>query len=111
MVRDLTVRVALEGDFTDAHVTGDNSDVIATDTMKNTVYAMAKDGLTGSIEAFGTLLAGPLPAPPPGPPGHHLDPGARLGPDRRRRLAAPDAFLRNGLDDPDGDRGGARRRA
>ena len=57
VVRDLTVRVALEGDFADAHVTGDNSSVIATDTMKNTVYAMAKDGLTGSIEAFGTLLA------------------------------------------------------
>jgi len=57
VVRDLTVRVALEGDFADAHVTGDNSLVIATDTMKNTVYAMAKDGLTGSIEAFGTLLA------------------------------------------------------
>jgi urate oxidase len=57
VVRDLTVRVALEGDFADAHVTGDNSEVIATDTMKNTVYALAKDGLTGSIEAFGTLLA------------------------------------------------------
>lgn len=57
VVRDLTVRVALEGDFADAHVTGDNSLVIATDTMKNTVYALAKDGLTGSIEAFGMLLA------------------------------------------------------
>lgn len=57
VVRDLTVRVALEGDFTDAHVSGDNAEVIATDTMKNTVYGLAKDGLTGSIEAFGTLLA------------------------------------------------------
>jgi urate oxidase len=57
VVRDLTVRVALEGAFNEAHVSGDNTAVIATDTMKNTVYAMAKDGLTGSIEAFGTLLA------------------------------------------------------
>ncbi|MET1231661.1 MAG: factor-independent urate hydroxylase [Candidatus Limnocylindrales bacterium] len=57
VVRDLTVRVGLEGDFEDAHVTGDNAEVIATDTMKNTVYAMAKDGLNGSIEAFGTVLA------------------------------------------------------
>ena len=57
VVRDLTVRIALEGDFDAAHVSGDNGEVIATDTMKNTVYAMAKDGLTGSIEAFGTLLA------------------------------------------------------
>ena len=58
VVRDLTVRIGLEGDFAEAHVSGENAEVIATDTMKNTVYAMAKDGLTGSIEAFGTLLAG-----------------------------------------------------
>ncbi len=96
VVRDLTVRVALEGDFADAHVTGDNSAVIATDTMKNTVYAMAKDGLTGSIEAFGTLLADHFLL-------HHQvhrttiwiqehawDPMLVDG------SAAPDAFLRNG---------------
>jgi len=58
VLRDLTVAVALEGDFADAHVTGDQSKVVATDTMKNTTYALAKDGLTGSIEAFGALLAG-----------------------------------------------------
>ncbi len=57
VVRDLTVRIGLEGDFAAAHVSGENGEVIATDTMKNTVYALAKDGLTGSIEAFGTLLA------------------------------------------------------
>ena len=56
-IKDLTVRVALEGDFTDAHVTGDQSLVVATDTMKNTVYALAKDGLTGSSEAYGLGLA------------------------------------------------------
>ena len=57
VVRDLTVRIGLEGDFAAAHVSGKNVEVIATDTMKNTVYALAKDGLTGSIEAFGMLLA------------------------------------------------------
>ncbi|HVQ21686.1 MAG TPA: urate oxidase [Candidatus Saccharimonadia bacterium] len=57
VVRDLTVRIGLEGDFAAAHVSGDNAEIIATDTMKNTVYALAKEGLTGSIEAFGTLLA------------------------------------------------------
>ena len=31
----------LEGDFTAAHTDGDNADVVATDTMKNTVYALA----------------------------------------------------------------------
>src|SRR5262245_45618137 len=56
-LRDLTVAVALEGDFEAAHVTGDNANVVATDTMKNTTYALAKDALTGSIEAFGRTLA------------------------------------------------------
>ena len=56
-LRDLTVDVALEGDFAAAHVAGDNTGVIATDTMKNTVYAFAKDRLTGSPESFGLALA------------------------------------------------------
>jgi urate oxidase len=38
-------------------VAGDNSLVVATDTMKNTVYAFAREHLTGSVEAFGTVLA------------------------------------------------------
>ena len=57
-VRDLTVAIALEGDFTAAHVEGDNAHVVATDTMKNTVYAFAREHLTGSIERFGQVLAG-----------------------------------------------------
>jgi urate oxidase len=56
-VRDLTVDIALEGAFDAAHVEGDNSDVIATDTMKNTVYALAPEHLAGPIEAFGRVLA------------------------------------------------------
>jgi urate oxidase len=56
-LRDLTVDVALEGDFADAHVTGDQRLVVATDTMKNTVYAFAKDRLTIAPEAFGIDLA------------------------------------------------------
>lgn len=56
-LRDLTVAVALEGDFDAAHVAGDNAGVVATDTMKNTVYAFARDRLTGSTEAFGLELA------------------------------------------------------
>lgn len=56
-VRDLTLGVTLEGDFGPAHTDGDNSLVIATDTMKNTAYALAADHLTGAIETFGTLLA------------------------------------------------------
>ena len=56
-VRDLTVAIALEGAFEAAHTDGDNSMVIATDTMKNTAYAFAKDHLDGSIEAYGRALA------------------------------------------------------
>ena len=55
-LRDLTVAIALEGDFTTAHTDGDNSLVVATDTMKNTAYAFAADQLDGSIEAYATAL-------------------------------------------------------
>ena len=48
-LRDVTVAVALEGDFAAAHTDGDNSLVVATDTMKNTAYAFAADHLAGSI--------------------------------------------------------------
>jgi urate oxidase len=56
-LRDLTVAVALEGDFAAAHTDGDNSMVVATDTMKNTAYAFAAEHLTDSIEAYATVLA------------------------------------------------------
>ena len=56
-LRDMTVAVALEGDFDAVHTAGDNAGVIATDTMKNTVYAFARDRLTASPEAFGLELA------------------------------------------------------
>ena len=57
VLRDLTVDVSLEGDFTAAHVDGDNANVVATDTMKNTVYAFARDHPTGPAEAFGLAVA------------------------------------------------------
>jgi len=56
-LRDLTVAIALEGDFAAAHTDGDNALVIATDTMKNTAYAFAVDHLHGSIEHYATALA------------------------------------------------------
>jgi urate oxidase len=56
-VRDLTLGIALEGDFSAAHTEGDNGLVVATDTMKNAVYAFAREHLTGSIERFGHVLA------------------------------------------------------
>ena len=56
-LHDLTVAIALEGDFAAAHTDGDNANVIATDTMKNTAYAFAVEHLTGSIEAYAADLA------------------------------------------------------
>lgn len=56
-VRDLSVAIALEGDFVAAHTDGDNSMVVATDTMKNTAYAFAATHLTGAVEAYGNALA------------------------------------------------------
>jgi urate oxidase len=55
--RQISVSVALEGDFETAHTVGDNSKILATDTQKNTVYILAKEHFTSSIEAFGLYLA------------------------------------------------------
>jgi urate oxidase len=56
-LKDLTVAVRLEGDFERAHRDGDNSALLPTDTMKNTVYALASQNSVDEIEAFGVLLA------------------------------------------------------
>ncbi len=57
LIRDWNVSSALSGDLAATHLTGDNSKVLATDTQKNTVYAMAKK--LGGIEpeAFALELA------------------------------------------------------
>ena len=55
-IRDLTVAIALEGDFAASYVDGDNSLVVATDTMKNTAYAFAAEHLTGAIETYAAAL-------------------------------------------------------
>ena len=56
-IRHISVNVSLEGDFDNVHTQGDNTKVLPTDTMKNTVYALAKDKFTASIEEFGISLA------------------------------------------------------
>jgi urate oxidase len=56
-IRQISVDVSLSGDFEKVHTEGDNTKVLPTDTMKNTVYALAKDHFTASIEAFGLYLA------------------------------------------------------
>ncbi|RSM60304.1 urate oxidase [Actinoplanes sp. ATCC 53533] len=54
---DLNVSVALSGELAATHLRGDNAGVLPTDTMKNTVYAFAREHGVGSPEAFGLLLA------------------------------------------------------
>ena len=44
-IEDLNVTSQLRGDFAAAHLEGDNSHVVATDTQKNTIFAFARDGV------------------------------------------------------------------
>jgi urate oxidase len=54
---EFSVDIQLEGDFADSYTAGDNSKVVATDSMKNTVYVLAKENPFDSPEAFALLLA------------------------------------------------------
>jgi urate oxidase len=54
---DLTIDVQLEGAFDAVYVNGDNSSCLATDTMKNTVYALARQDHLDHIETFASRLA------------------------------------------------------
>lgn len=56
VVTDLNVTTQLRGDFGAAHLEGDNSPVIPTDTQKNTVYAFARQHGVGRPEDFALLL-------------------------------------------------------
>ena len=51
-----TVRVLLEGDFETSFTAADNSKILPTDTMKNTVYSIARDSRAATIEEFATEL-------------------------------------------------------
>ncbi|HEY5317111.1 MAG TPA: urate oxidase [Solirubrobacteraceae bacterium] len=53
---DLSVGITLSGDLEDVHVTGDNANVVPTDTQKNTVFAFAKQAPVGEIEDFALRL-------------------------------------------------------
>jgi urate oxidase len=57
VVRQLALDVALEGDLAASYTEGDNRAVIATDSMKNTVYVLARERGVASLEGFAGLLA------------------------------------------------------
>jgi urate oxidase len=56
-LKELCVAVRLEGDFAASYVLGDNSRVVPTDTLKNVVYALARDHALADVEGFGRALA------------------------------------------------------
>jgi urate oxidase len=56
-IRDVNVSTSLRGEFSDAHLVGDQSRVLPTDTQKNTVYAYAKEKGLGQIEDYALGLA------------------------------------------------------
>ena len=55
-LREWTVQVLLTGDFDSAHYDGDNSKILPTDTMKNTVYFVARNTSATSMEDYAKEL-------------------------------------------------------
>ena len=55
-LKEITANIYLEGNFEDCFRTGDNSQILPTDTMKNTVYALARKSSLDPIEEFGLQL-------------------------------------------------------
>ncbi len=53
---ELTVDVRLDGAFEGSYLTGDNKRIVATDTMKNVVQALAGENPIDPIETFGRRL-------------------------------------------------------
>lgn len=54
--QEWTVQVLLQGDFEDSFTAADNSKVLPTDTMKNTVYSIARGSKAATIEEFAMEL-------------------------------------------------------
>ncbi len=54
---EIDAAVELEGKFAAAYQQGDNRAVIATDSIKNTVYVLAKEHRFATVEAFAAIIA------------------------------------------------------
>jgi urate oxidase len=54
--REWTIEISLKGDFESCFVAGDNNKILPTDTMKNTVYALARTSSAECVEEFGKEL-------------------------------------------------------
>jgi urate oxidase len=56
-IEEIAVAAMLEGDFESSYTAGDNSKVVATDTIKNTINVLAKEHLGEEIELFALKLS------------------------------------------------------
>ncbi len=56
-VKEVSVKILFEGDFMRSYTAGDNTSVLPTDTIKNTVYIVARQKPIQSIEQFAADLA------------------------------------------------------
>ncbi len=56
-VREWNVGLYLEGDFARCFTDGDNTGIMATDTMKNTVYSVARESTATTVEGYAQDLA------------------------------------------------------
>jgi urate oxidase len=56
-LREWSVQVLLKGDFETAHLHGDNSKILPTDTMKNTVYSIARSSKATTMEDYAKELS------------------------------------------------------
>jgi len=55
-VKEITFQILFRGDFLSCYETGDNTGILPTDTIKNTVYVLARKHDIVSIEEFGQRL-------------------------------------------------------
>ena len=55
-LKDLDVAARLKGDFESSYTSGDNTKVVPTDTIKNTINVFARQHLGPEIERFGLIL-------------------------------------------------------
>lgn len=96
-IKELTLAIRLEGDFETAHTVGDNSKILPTDTMKNTVYALARQNPVDAAETFCGVLIDHFLAGNPQVARVHVQAAEHLW-GRITRDGKPDgfAFLRTG---------------
>jgi urate oxidase len=56
-LKEIEVAISLEGSFADSFISGENASLVATDSIKNTVYILAKNHAIDTIESFAVSVA------------------------------------------------------